>query len=768
EQARERELREKALHRQAQLKAELARVETPAAYRKRLQEALQAARELERTAALAAERQTAAAARAAEAEEQRRLLQELAEQERDGERRTLEWAERLMALHNDAAAGERRMALLEQAAAREGERVRARLKAAEAEAMAAALAAHLHDGGACPVCGSTEHPNPASHRPEGGDGTAAATDGGEVSPEALEACRQELREGRFHARRLLDKLESLEKQWAQQAVADGVPAAETPASILKLREAGQARLEAAAAVAEEAEVRTTAAFEQALAAHSDVTQGLEREIEALERSWQALLQDRRQSAKRRQELEARLQSVQSLVDAESRKAQEWTDTRSRLRDQWQASYAEWEPEQLPELAGQLERSDAAAEEIRQRLAKSVTFLEEQQVRLEQLHKELADAEKLAVRTAAEQEALQRQIGQRQERLFALVGDGDANKLTLEANGALSKLRADAATAASLRDQAQAAHQSAASQAAAAVQAEQSAAALERETQNEWEQQSLAAGFASAAEVEDALIAEAQRGEWAAEVEAHGKQEHQLAVRRQELEQALAGRHVSDEAWDALEQELALCKAEDEAALQTSAKAERDCEDVRAKHGRWLELEQKRAALQAELTLLGKLQSVLRGNAFVEFLAEEQLMHVSRAASERLGQLTRRKYAIEVDSGGGFVIRDDANGGTRRPVTTLSGGETFLTSLSLALALSTQIQLKGEYPLEFFFLDEGFGTLDPELLDAVVTALEKLHLDNLTVGVISHVPELRARLPRRLVVQPAEPGGRGSRVTLETM
>ncbi len=43
----------------------------------------------------------------------------------------------------------------------------------------------------------------------------------------------------------------------------------------------------------------------------------------------------------------------------------------------------------------------------------------------------------------------------------------------------------------------------------------------------------------------------------------------------------------------------------------------------------------------------------------------------------------------------------------------------------------------------FFLDEGFGTLDPELLDAVVTALEKLHLDNLTVGVISHVPELRA-------------------------
>jgi exonuclease SbcC len=120
----------------------------------------------------------------------------------------------------------------------------------------------------------------------------------------------------------------------------------------------------------------------------------------------------------------------------------------------------------------------------------------------------------------------------------------------------------------------------------------------------------------------------------------------------------------------------------------------------------------------------------------------------------------------VDSSGGFVIRDDANGGVRRPVSTLSGGETFLTSLALALALSAQIQLSGQYPLEFFFLDEGFGTLDPELLETVVEALEKLHIDSLTVGIISHVPELKSRLPRKLIVESAEPGGRGSRVYME--
>ncbi|UOK58774.1 hypothetical protein MGI18_06665 [Bacillus sp. OVS6] len=105
---------------------------------------------------------------------------------------------------------------------------------------------------------------------------------------------------------------------------------------------------------------------------------------------------------------------------------------------------------------------------------------------------------------------------------------------------------------------------------------------------------------------------------------------------------------------------------------------------------------------------------------------------------------------------------------RRPVSSLSGGETFLTSLALALSLSSQIQLRGEYPLQFFFLDEGFGTLDGELLETVISALEKLQSDNLAVGVISHVQELRARLPRKLIVMPAEPTGNGTSVLLEVM
>ena len=106
-----------------------------------------------------------------------------------------------------------------------------------------------------------------------------------------------------------------------------------------------------------------------------------------------------------------------------------------------------------------------------------------------------------------------------------------------------------------------------------------------------------------------------------------------------------------------------------------------------------------------------------------------------------------------------------NGGQRRSVDSLSGGETFLTSLSLALALSSQIQLKGNSPLEFFFLDEGFGSLDTELLDVVMESLENLHSDKLSVGIISHVEELKNRVPVKLLVSPCDVG-KGSRVKIE--
>lgn len=240
----------------------------------------------------------------------------------------------------------------------------------------------------------------------------------------------------------------------------------------------------------------------------------------------------------------------------------------------------------------------------------------------------------------------------------------------------------------------------------------------------------------------------------------------LKQKREEVEVQLKGRSLRPEEWLAWPVRLNEMETSHNEALEQRGAAQLRVEKLKEEHEEWMRLEGEKQKLSHRRSLLKNLQTVFKGNAFVEFIAQEQLTNVSLDASERLKQLTNQRYALEVDAEGGFIMRDDANGGVRRPVTSLSGGETFLTALALALALSTQIQLRGESPLEFFFLDEGFGTLDTDLLETVMNTLEKLHLQNLTIGIISHVPELKNRLARRLVVTSAEAGGEGSKVKLE--
>ena len=170
-------------------------------------------------------------------------------------------------------------------------------------------------------------------------------------------------------------------------------------------------------------------------------------------------------------------------------------------------------------------------------------------------------------------------------------------------------------------------------------------------------------------------------------------------------------------------------------------------------------------VQHKVDLLDDLDKTIQGNRFVEYVATNQLKYIALEASKRLEAITKGRYALEIDQKLNFVMRDNFNGGERRSVDTLSGGETFLTSLSLALALSSQIQLKGSAPLEFFFLDEGFGSLDAELLDIVMESLERLHSDKLSVGIISHVEELKNRVPIKLLVTSSEAGS-GSKVKIE--
>src|SRR6202008_980269 len=101
----------------------------------------------------------------------------------------------------------------------------------------------------------------------------------------------------------------------------------------------------------------------------------------------------------------------------------------------------------------------------------------------------------------------------------------------------------------------------------------------------------------------------------------------------------------------------------------------------------------------------------------------------------------------------FFVLDHDNAGERRRAETLSGGETFLASLALALELSNQVQRAfGATVLDSLFLDEGFGTLDPEALEVATAAIEALPTGGRMVGIITHIQELTNRLPAKLMVE----------------
>ena len=157
--------------------------------------------------------------------------------------------------------------------------------------------------------------------------------------------------------------------------------------------------------------------------------------------------------------------------------------------------------------------------------------------------------------------------------------------------------------------------------------------------------------------------------------------------------------------------------------------------------------------QTDSTVARSLADHLKVNGFERWLIEEIVRDLVLHANERLDQLTSGSYALAVEKSE-FVIIDRLNADERRAPETLSGGETFVVSLALALSLADQmasISMAGTARLESVFLDEGFGTLDSETLDTVASVIHELGADGRTVGLITHVRELALQIPTRFEV-----------------
>lgn len=160
-----------------------------------------------------------------------------------------------------------------------------------------------------------------------------------------------------------------------------------------------------------------------------------------------------------------------------------------------------------------------------------------------------------------------------------------------------------------------------------------------------------------------------------------------------------------------------------------------CEDIK-------KITAERAELVKRYDVYKKIAELTKGKALLNFVAEEYVYDFTAAASETLGELSGGKYSMSFDSANGFLVYDYLNDGKPRKASTLSGGEMFLASLAVAIAIA-DAQSKGDNA--FFFLDEGFGTLDEELIDTVFGALSQLSAHCL-VGVITHAGALIERMP----------------------
>jgi len=552
---------------------------------------------------------------------------------------------------------------------------RAQLDALDArwrQAQAAILARHLHDGGACPVCGSAEHPAPASFDGELPTEQAVQAAGAAVreAEAAAEAARRKLdaaAQARAAAQAEVTTREAALRTEADEAAGEGVALA--PASLADLRTALQGARGAAADIgplrdalqALDADIATAgAAFEQA------------REASAAAGS--------------------AAQAALSLAE---------------------------------------ERRAAVPENLRARAA-----------------------------------------------LDAAITAASARRAQLEAalQSAVAAQQAAAARATALGAQRE-----------TLAEAAQAAASRVAEAGEQFGDALRAAGFADpAAPLEADVLLQAEVAWRAAVLPAPDIErlarsirsaDEQLAAARERAERAtraIAGIVAPDLA--ALESRAAACRERIEAVLARIAHQRGEQARLAKLLAALEEIARESGAIEAEYRVVGHLADIANGDnarklTFQRYVLAALLDDVLRAASLRLKAMSRGRYLLQrredvADArraaGLDLEVFDDYTG-RARPASTLSGGEGFMASLSLALGLSDVVQAyAGGVQLDTLFIDEGFGSLDPESLDMAMKTLIDLQQRGRMVGVISHVEEMKQQIDVAIeVVQ----GVRGSRVRL---
>ena len=154
-------------------------------------------------------------------------------------------------------------------------------------------------------------------------------------------------------------------------------------------------------------------------------------------------------------------------------------------------------------------------------------------------------------------------------------------------------------------------------------------------------------------------------------------------------------------------------------------------------------------VNSQYNAIEQLEGLLSGGALIDFVSEEYMGLITDFANSYVYKISKGKYLLNYD--GDFNVIDNFNGGIKRSVKTLSGGERFIVSLSLALGISQSIAVNNNKNFNFFFIDEGFGNLSENYIEKVLQSFDALIKLNFTVGFITHVEKMEYYLNNRIIV-----------------
>lgn len=210
-------------------------------------------------------------------------------------------------------------------------------------------------------------------------------------------------------------------------------------------------------------------------------------------------------------------------------------------------------------------------------------------------------------------------------------------------------------------------------------------------------------------------------------------------------------HLSDEEFAEKEQEFETSKQElslsNESLIELNTELSRLKNSLKEKS----EILEEKQILEKRHENLRTLAELFKADGFVQYVSSIYLRQLCDQSNFRFQRMTKNQLSLQLNDKLDFEVVDYLNEGRSRSVKTLSGGQSFQVSLSLALALAENVQLRSVSDKNFFFIDEGFGTQDSDAVNIVFETLMQLQKENRMVGIISHVSELQEKIPMSLHV-----------------